>query len=104
MKFKNNHELELHIHTLKLLHDKNFSLLKEQFELTYESMKPINIIKNTISEIANNQTIKRNAIDTMVVLSTKYVIDKISRNKPHNKLIGVLASFLEFSMIKYVTK
>jgi hypothetical protein len=104
MKFKNNHELELHIHTLKLSYDNNFSLLKEQIELTYKSMKPINIIKNTISEIANNQTIKSNAIDTMVILGTKYVIDKITHKKPENKLIGLLASFLEFSMIKYVAK
>jgi len=37
--------------------------LKEQFHATYESLKPLNLIKSTLHEVADSSEIKNNILN-----------------------------------------
>ena len=54
------------------------ALLKEQFYCTYESLKPINLIKNTIHELTESPDIKTNLLNSAIGLTTGFLSKKIS--------------------------
>ncbi len=71
-------------------------MLKEQFQHTYESIKPINIIKNIFKETTESQEIKDNMLNTTVGLTAGYVSKIIFErvaNSPLKKLVGNAVMF-----------
>lgn len=71
-------------------------LLKEQFHFTYQSLKPVNLIKGTFNEVAESPEIKNNIVNNAIGLATGYlskiVLFGASRN-PITKLMGTLLQF-----------
>lgn len=68
-------------------------LLKEQFNLTYEHFKPVNLLKSTIQEIAASPYLVDNIIATAVSLATGYLSKKIIIGTSGNifrKFLGLL--------------
>jgi hypothetical protein len=68
-------------------------LLKEQFNLTYEHFKPVNLLKSTIQEIAASPYLVDNIIATAVSLATGYLSKKIVIGTSGNifrKFLGLL--------------
>ena len=66
-------------------------LLKEQFYATYESLKPVNLLRSTISEVASSPYLIDNVISTVVGLATGYLSKKIIVGASGNifrKLLG----------------
>lgn len=71
-------------------------LLKEQFYLTYESVKPINIIKNIFKQASESQEIKENIINSSVGLTAGYlskILFETVANSPLKKLVGSVVMF-----------
>ena len=71
-------------------------LMKEQFHLAYESVKPINLIKNTFKEVAASQDLRDNLLNTSVGLAAGYasktLFEDASRS-PFKKLLGTVLLF-----------
>jgi hypothetical protein len=71
-------------------------LMKKQFHLAYESVKPINLIKNTFKEVAASQDLRDNLLNTSVVLAAGYasktLFEDASRS-PFKKLLGTVLLF-----------
>ena len=62
--------------SIELLEDEqnlNRCLLKQQFYITYESFKPVNLLKNTLNEVISSPNLIDNIISTLVGLSTGYL-------------------------------
>lgn len=75
---------------------------KEQFKLTYESLKPANIIKSTIRDLAYSVEVKNNLFDTLVSLVSNYMAKKIlsdSKSGFFARIFRVLAHFGITNMI-----
>lgn len=71
-------------------------LLKEQFQEVYESVKPINLIKNTFKEAAASQDLREDIINLSVGLVAGYVTKKIFQgvsDSPVKKLLGTVLQF-----------
>lgn len=72
------------------------SLLKEQFHEAYESLKPINLIKNLVHEVTTSTEIKNdiatNAINIVIGLLSKQLLIKDSHS-PVKKTIVTIAQF-----------
>ncbi|MCX6328179.1 MAG: hypothetical protein NTZ85_01510 [Bacteroidia bacterium] len=71
-------------------------LLKDQFHLTYESLKPVNLLKSTIKEISSSPYLIDNIIGTATGLATGYISRKIVVGASGNlfrKLFGVILQF-----------
>jgi hypothetical protein len=69
-------------------------LLKEQFYKTYESLKPINLLRSTISDVVSSPYLINNLLGTALGLVSGYVSKKIVVGASGNlfrKLIGVIA-------------
>jgi len=68
-------------------------LLKEQFYLTYESLKPVNLLRSSILDVASPPYLIDNIIGTAVGLATGYLSRKIMIGSSGNiirKLFGFL--------------
>jgi hypothetical protein len=71
-------------------------LLREQFHLTIDSMKPINLIKSTFKDAVESQDFKKDIISTSVGLTAGYLSKIVFQgvmNTPLKKLLGSLLMF-----------
>lgn len=65
--------------------------LKEQFFLTYESLKPINLIENTLKDIVSSHYLTDNILASATGMASGYISKKIVVGTSDNvgrKLIG----------------
>jgi hypothetical protein len=81
---------------LERRHTDEGKVLKQHFYTAYESIQPINIIKNTFKEVASNDDLKDNILNTGVGLAIGFasekLFEKVSKN-PLKKLIGTAILF-----------
>jgi len=71
-------------------------LLSEQFKATYESVKPLNILRKMIGEITEPSALKDNLVQSAVGLVSGYVSRKMlvgSSKNPILRLAGIIAQF-----------
>ncbi|MFV5686719.1 hypothetical protein ACM55I_14885 [Flavobacterium sp. GB2R13] len=78
--------------------------LKQQFELTYESLKPLNIIKSVFSEMTTSSDIKGNVISNVIGMSTGYLTKKVLLGSTHNPIKRILGTLLQLVITNVVTK
>jgi len=69
-------------------------MLKEQFLITYESIKPVNLFKSTFRDLVANREVKNDLVSTSVGLATGYLgkilVGSVTRS-PFKRLLGSLA-------------
>ncbi|MEO5582225.1 MAG: hypothetical protein ABIR66_06010 [Saprospiraceae bacterium] len=66
-------------------------LLKEQFHIAYESVEPVNLIKNTFKEISETRDLKDHIINTVLGLSAGYLSKMLfvrASKNPMKKMVG----------------
>ena len=71
-------------------------LLKKQFYLTYESLKPVNLFASTLNDIAKSPYLIDNILGAAMGLVTGFYSNKLifnSRGSKIKKLIGVALQF-----------
>lgn len=67
--------------------------LKEQFKATYESLKLVNLVKNSLKELTDSVEIKNNLFESIVSIVTGYLTKKLmvsSSSNPFKKILGAL--------------
>ncbi|MDP2387818.1 MAG: hypothetical protein Q8M29_15705 [Bacteroidota bacterium] len=72
-------------------------LLKDQFRATFESLKPINIIKNTFKQIVTSPEIKTSIINSAIGFISGFVAKKLfvgGSNNPIKKMGGSILGTL----------
>jgi len=80
-------------------------LLKEQFFITYQSLKPINLLRNTIHEIATTTDLKDSILGTAAGLVTGYVSRKIAMIGASGNLFReLLGSVLQLGVTNVVSQ
>jgi hypothetical protein len=79
-------------------------LLREQFILTYESLKPVNLIRNTLDDLASSPNLIDNIVGTASGLATGYLSKKLFIGTSGNKFRKLLGAILQFSIISVVTR
>lgn len=89
---------------LEIAHAEEGRLLKEQFNLAYESVKPINLIKNTFREVVASPGLIENILNTSVGLVAGYLSRLLFVNVSHSPLRKMLGIALQFGVTKLVAK
>ena len=87
-------ELREAILRLEIKQGEDARLLKEEFIKTYESMKPVNIIKNTIKEIVATSNIKENLLKGVINLASNYFLKGSlvnSTKSPVKKILQIIS-------------
>jgi len=78
--------------------------LREQFKITYESLKPINLIKNSLNDIVNSAEIKNSLFETIVSLISGYLTQKFIVNSKSNVFVKLLGVLMQFGITNLVSK
>ncbi len=79
-------------------------LLKEQFLLTYESFKPVNLLRNTLGDIAKSPYLVENILGNAMGLVTGYLSKKIFLGASGNRLKRLIGTILQFGITNVVAQ
>ncbi len=77
-------------------------LLRYQFHLMYNSLQPINLIKNTLHEAATSPDLKNNIINNAIGLTTGFLSKKILIGASHNPVKKLLGTLIQFAITNFV--
>ena len=78
--------------------------LKNQFHITYESLKPVSFIKSTFNDLTSSPEIKNNLLNNAIGLATGYISKKILLGGSHNPIKRIFGTLLEFVITNVVSK
>lgn len=90
------------IQEMKYNHDLN--LLKNQFDVAYESVKPINLIKNLVHNVTASSEIKNDLLGNIIGFGTGFLSKNILLGSLHNPVTKLLGTIFEFGVANAVSK
>jgi len=79
-------------------------LLKEQFYLTCESLKPLNILRSTLNDVVSSPFLINDILGTAVGLATGYISKKVYVGASGNILRKFLGAILQLGVTNVVTQ
>jgi len=97
-------DLKNAIQQLEYKQAREWPLLKAQFLTTYESLKLINVIKNTFKEVISAPGLKTNIVNATIGLTTGFVAKIFLIGKTHNPLRKLLGIVVEMAVANKVAK
>jgi hypothetical protein len=97
-------ELKEAIVLLELKQTAEGVLLKEQFKLTYESLKPINLIKSQLKELVLDREFKGDVLNTSLGLISGALSKKLAIGNTNNPVKLLLGDILRIGVTNAVTK
>lgn len=89
------------LETEQVIHLQN---LREQFFLSYESLKPARLIESALKEVASSPYLVNNILITFIGLTTRYIAQKAAKGKSNTKLKKLFGYILQFGLTKLVTQ
>jgi hypothetical protein len=89
---------------LELKQALELKLLRQQLHLTYESIKPINLVKNTFKEVVASEDLTDNIVNTSVGLAAGYVSKTLFEKASHSPFRKLLGTALLFGVTNLVSK
>ena len=97
-------ELKEAIRLLEIEQKAEGALLKEQFKITYESLKPVNLISNTIKDLVKSPNLKGDLLNTALSLGAGYLSKKAAVGNTSNPLKQLLGTLLQMGVTSLVSK
>ena len=104
---KETNEITALRNTISLLQAKQaeeLHSLKTQLHLTFESLKPVNLIKNTFNDVTSSPEVKNSLVNNAIGLATGYISKKLLIGGTHNPIKKILGALVEFSVASFVAK
>lgn len=97
-------ELKDAIQLLEFEHTYKGQLLKEQVLLVHENLKPVNLIKNALSEVTSSPYLTDNLLGSTVGLASGYVSRIIAVGSSGNVFKKLLGTILQFGVTNVVAR
>jgi hypothetical protein len=88
----------------EMKYDNDLGQLKNQFDVAYQSVKPINLIKNLFHNVTTSPEIKRDLVSNVIGLSTGFLTKRLLLGSLHNPVTKVLGTVLEFAVANLISK
>ncbi|WP_284653053.1 hypothetical protein [Flavobacterium terrisoli] len=79
-------------------------LLKEQFHAAYDSLKPINLIKNALHDLTKSPDIKDDMMSNAIGIGSGMLSKKLLTGDSNNPVRKVLGTLAEFAVANLVSK
>ena len=89
---------------LKLKQAEDLIQLKDQYYYTYESLKPINIVKKAFGQLTTTTEFKGNILNSVFGIASGYITKKILLGSTHNPIKKVLGTILQFAITNFISK
>jgi hypothetical protein len=97
-------ELKIAIQNLKFEQEIQGQLLKEHFFLTFDSLKPANLIKNALQDITSSPYLLDNMLGSVMGMFSGYLSKKIAVGTSHNLFRKMAGSLLQFGVTNLVAQ
>ena len=97
-------ELKEEILLLEAEHTNNTIALKEEFKLTYYSLKPLNLIKDTLKELTTVPDFKLGLVNSTIGIGAGYVAKKAVIGTTQNPIKKLLGTLLQVGITGIVSK
>ena len=97
-------ELKIEIQLLEVEQAIDARNLKDQFYITYESLKPVNLFRNTLYEVISTPNLVDNILSTAAGLVTGYLSKKIVIGASGNILRKLFGSVMQLGVTNIVTQ
>jgi hypothetical protein len=97
-------ELKIAIQNLEFEQEVQGQLLKEQFFLTFDSLKPANLIKNTLQDITSSPYLLDNMLGSVMGMFSGFLSKKIAVGTSHNLFRKMAGSLLQFGVTNLVAQ
>jgi hypothetical protein len=91
-------ELKAAILTLKNARAEKAIALKEQISVVYESIKPINLIKNTFKQVTGSTEIKNNFFNAALSMGAGYIVKMLFQTLAKSPLTKIAGSVIQFGV------
>mgnify|MGYP000747592874 CR=1 FL=1 len=95
--------LKERIALLESRQSQEISILKEQALVVYESVKPVNLLKNVLKDFTTQPELKENTLGGIAVIASGYLSKKLligTSNSPLKKIAGILFHGIRIFSIK----
>ena len=97
-------ELKEHIFLLEAKRASEKQLLKDEFRNLHEDLKPVNLIKNAVSELTSLPDFKGNILNAVVSIAAGFFSKKITVGSTHNPIKQLLGTLLQMGVTNVVSK
>ncbi|MEO8760108.1 MAG: hypothetical protein ABI388_03290 [Bacteroidia bacterium] len=87
--------LDERIYSLKNKQTEELILVKEQFHVVYESVKPMNLIKSAFHDMTSSSDTKNGLVDSAIGLATGFLSKKLLFGSSINPIKNILGSVLQ---------
>lgn len=78
--------------------------LEDQLRLSYESLKPINLIKSSMKEFTNSVELRNGLFETIISILSGYVTQKLVLNSKSSTFMKIIGAVLQFGVTSVVAK
>ncbi|MDD2306326.1 MAG: hypothetical protein PHP53_16605 [Prolixibacteraceae bacterium] len=92
------------IRLLEIQQAEEGQILKEQFKITYESLKLVNLVKSSLKELTDSVEIKTNLFESIVSIFTGYLSKKLTIKSDGNIFKRILGLVVQFGVTNLVAK
>src|ERR1035437_107701 len=92
------------IHVLETEQNGKGQLLKEQVYIAYESLKPINLLRNTLKDLFSSQYLAENMSGTAMGEASGFLFKKIVIGESASKFRKLIGSALQFSIANIISR
>ena len=99
----NSTELKKAIELLEIRQKEEGLILKEQCKITYDSLRPLNLIKSTLTDLVTPD-LSGNILGSVMSLAAGYVSKKAVIGLTHNPLKQLLGTVLQMGVTSLVSK
>lgn len=103
MPITSNAQLQEAITSLRVEAEIKKNILQEQFDETYDSLKPLNLIKGAFSKLPMGN-IAAGAIDATIGVGAGILSEKLLVGKSHNVFRKLLGSVVKIAVARSVAK
>ena len=92
------------IQLLEIEQNSKGDLLKKQVMLTYESLRPVNLIKNTLKDLFSSSFQDENISGIAAGLTGGYILKKLFIGRSGNPLKKILGSIIQFGITNIIAQ
>ena len=92
------------INLLEIEQEEKSELLKEQYLLTFESLKPANLLKSTLKDISSSPILMSDILGTAIGLATGYLSKKIVVGGSDNIFRKLFGTIMQVSVSNTVAR
>jgi hypothetical protein len=102
-KISNVTDLKIAIRQLEFKQAKEWPMLKDQFHHTYESLKPLTVLKNTFKEFTSLPEVRDNIAGSLAGLTVGFLSKTLVTGSSHHPVRRFLGTMLQLAVTNMVS-